>query len=132
MTWLKARTFDVPAKIFCVQVALGLQAMHSLQPPVAHRDVKPHNVLLEARCTAGMDEADALTAQPLQACPAWQSLCACCHAVFANAGRMCKVGFLCMGFCAQVIHRVMDMLCIKSVPYWPCLILLVLSQPHGA
>ncbi len=51
------------------QAALGVQAMHGLEPPVAHRDVKPHNVLLEARPMHGRGdgEAEALAAQPLQA-----------------------------------------------------------------
>ncbi len=53
------------------QAALGVQAMHGLQPPVAHRDVKPHNVLLEAQPIHGRGdgEAEALAAQPLQARP---------------------------------------------------------------
>ena len=62
---------DSTCVIFHVQVALGLQAMHNLQPPLAHRDVKPNNVLLQARRKAGIGEAEALAAQPLQARPAW-------------------------------------------------------------
>ncbi|KAK9839446.1 hypothetical protein WJX81_002545 [Elliptochloris bilobata] len=49
-----------------LQVALGVQAMHGLQPPLAHRDVKPHNVLLEVGSTEGEDAAEALAAQPVQ------------------------------------------------------------------
>ena len=53
--------------------------MHSLQPPLAHRDVKPHNVLLEARRTAVVDETEALAAQPLQARPARPWAYNLCH-----------------------------------------------------
>ena len=34
------------------QVCAGVQAMHELEPPLAHRDIKPHNVLLEPRRSA--------------------------------------------------------------------------------
>ena len=42
----------VTAVLFCVpcrQVCEALQAMHSMEPALAHRDVKAHNVLLHRR-----------------------------------------------------------------------------------
>lgn len=75
--------------------------MHSLQPPLAHRDVKPHNVLLEARRTAGVDEADAQSAQPLQARPARLSVFVryLKRGVESLADGMCELGHL-IRFCA--------------------------------
>ena len=31
-----------------VQVCSGVRAMHQMNPPMAHRDVKPHNVLIRS------------------------------------------------------------------------------------
>lgn len=101
-----------------VQVALGLQAMHSLQPPLAHRDVKPHNVLLEARCTAGVDEADALSAQPLQARPARLSFSCMLSQTWCSiqAKCMCALGHL-FRFC-EGISLLLDLLCPEQAQCW--------------
>jgi hypothetical protein len=52
-----------------VQVCSAVQAMHSSTPPLAHRDVKPHNVLLapaEAGGSARRSGAGSAKAAPLQ------------------------------------------------------------------
>lgn len=48
---------SVFAKQLPRQVCLGVRAMHSYATPYAHRDVKPHNILLNPRA-AGSSEGD--------------------------------------------------------------------------
>ena len=41
-----------------LQVCAALHSMHSMEPPLAHRDVKPQNVLLRRRPPAGVPQSD--------------------------------------------------------------------------
>ena len=50
---------------FQMQVCSGVRAMHQMQPPLAHRDVKPHNVLV--RRHTPLLPAEPRKAQPKQA-----------------------------------------------------------------
>lgn len=40
------------ARSLALQVCAGVRSMHGMEPPLAHRDIKPHNVLLEPRGAA--------------------------------------------------------------------------------
>ena len=55
-----------------LQICCGVQALHECNPPLAHRDIKPHNVLLQRHKQQDEDFANSLSdddteAQPLQA-----------------------------------------------------------------
>ena len=60
-----------------LQICHGVQALHTCNPPLAHRDIKPHNVLLQqhqqhesqAAVAVGShsNPSDDLEAQPLRA-----------------------------------------------------------------
>lgn len=52
----RASLFEVLAKSIAYQVALALDYLHRLDPPVGHRDIKPRNVLLtETGCVKVID-----------------------------------------------------------------------------
>ena len=60
-----------------LQICQGIQALHKCSPPLAHRDIKPHNVLLQRHKQHDSEAAvpignqshpgDDLEAQPLHA-----------------------------------------------------------------
>lgn len=56
------------------QICCGVQVLHDSQPPLAHRDIKPHNVLLQRHTQQQQEEEpisnlsdDDTEAQPLHA-----------------------------------------------------------------
>ncbi|DBB02259.1 TPA: hypothetical protein ACH3X3_011281 [Trebouxia sp. C0006] len=78
-----------------LQVCHGVQALHSCTPPLAHRDIKPHNVLLQRHKQHDSEAADPigsqshpgddLEAQPLHAVGA-EPVSSSYHAVVMDFG----------------------------------------------
>lgn len=85
-----------PQKAVAVQICKGILALHACQPALAHRDIKPHNVLLqrhkqhdsEAAVPIGShsNPGDDLEAQSLHAVGAEPPDGSPCKTVKNNAG----------------------------------------------